>query len=69
MPAATVEKRSATPDPQLYVVQELAALLQCSVRTIWNLNDRGQLPGMVRFGRLIRWRRSEIDAWIARGCR
>ena len=51
-----------------YVADDLAALLQCSVRNVWALNDRGALPGLVRLGRLVRWRKRDIDSWIENGC-
>ncbi len=45
---------------------EVAALLRTTPRQISNMTARGQLPAAVRVAGLgARWRRSEIDAWIA----
>jgi len=47
---------------------ELAKLLQCSERHIANLDNRGELPAPFRIGTLKRWRRADVNAWIAAGC-
>lgn len=45
---------------------ELADFLRTTPRQISNMTARGQLPAAVRVAGLgLRWRRSEIDAWIA----
>ncbi len=45
---------------------ELAELLRTTPRQISNMTARSQLPGAVRVAGLgLRWRRSEIDAWVA----
>ena len=45
---------------------ELAGLLRTTPRQISNMTARGQLPPPVRVAGLgLRWRRTEIDAWIA----
>jgi excisionase family DNA binding protein len=69
MPAAVAspETRSAV-QPALHTADDVAALLQCSVRNVWKLADRGALPGMVRIGKLVRFRVNDVNAWIANGC-
>jgi excisionase family DNA binding protein len=62
------ELKSAV-QPALYTVDDVANLLQCSARNVWKMNDRGALPGEVRVGKLVRWRVSDINAWIQRGCK
>lgn len=47
---------------------ELAALLNVSKRTIWRMKILGAIPPSVRIGRSVRWQRSTIMDWIARGC-
>ncbi|NLE38405.1 MAG: hypothetical protein GX621_10310 [Pirellulaceae bacterium] len=32
------------------------------------MDQAGKLPSPVRVGRGLRWRVSEIDAWLAAGC-
>ena len=56
-----------TPE-RLLTVSEVARLLAISVRTVWRLRDTGELPQPVRVSRnLLRWRLSEIDAYMRRG--
>lgn len=49
-------------------VKEVAALLAISARQVWKLNTTGRLPMPVRLGRSVRWRRVELQAWLAAGC-
>jgi excisionase family DNA binding protein len=60
------------PEPsaaQLLDVRQVAALFNCSARHVFRLSDAGRMPGPVRLGALIRWRRSDLDAWLTGGCR
>lgn len=50
-------------------VRTVATLCGCSTRHIRRLTDAGRMPAPVRLGSLIRWRRSDVEAWIADGCR
>jgi excisionase family DNA binding protein len=50
-------------------VRAVAALLDCSPRHVYRLSDAGHMPPPVRLGALVRWRRADIDAWLAGGCR
>jgi predicted DNA-binding transcriptional regulator AlpA len=47
---------------------EFGALIGTSERWIWDKHNAGNLPRPVRIGRLVRWRRSDIEAWIEAGC-
>lgn len=49
----------------LLTVRQLADLLQVSTRTIWRMQSAGDLPEPVRISRSVRWRRSDIDYWLA----
>jgi excisionase family DNA binding protein len=64
---------TAPPDPAalpaLLDVRAVAALLDCSPRHIYRMADGGLMPSPVRVGALVRWRRSDLDAWIAGGCK
>jgi len=55
--------------PSLLDVRAVAKLLDCSERHIYRLRDAGRMPPPVRLGALVRWRRHDIDAWLAGGCR
>jgi predicted DNA-binding transcriptional regulator AlpA len=55
----------------LLTAEDLARLLQLSGKTIKRMDQAGRLPRAVRLGErghTKRWRRDEIDAWIAAGC-
>jgi predicted DNA-binding transcriptional regulator AlpA len=67
MSSATLPETPTTTSP-LYVAQDVAALLRCSVRNVWALNDRAAIPGEVRIGRLVRWRQRDVHQWIENGC-
>ena len=49
-----------------YSLKDLAAELQVSEQTIYDLRTQGRGPVGFRVGRCLRFRRSEIEAWLAR---
>jgi excisionase family DNA binding protein len=49
---------------RLMTAREVASYLRCSVSTVRRMVLRGRVPHY-RLGRLVRFRRSEIDAWLA----
>lgn len=67
--------RTVEPEPrpvvsaELLDVKDVAALLgRCSPRHVRRLADSGRMPRPLRVGTLIRWRRADLDDWIAAGC-
>lgn len=54
--------------PAMLSMGQVAGLLNCSKRTVYRLNDTGQIPRPVRLGSLLRWNRTQIQQWIANGC-
>jgi len=54
--------------PLLLTAKDIAALCGVSVRTVWEWRAAGRLPAPIRLGRLIRWRRKDIEDWIEAGC-
>lgn len=50
--------------PRMIDVREVATILGISTRSVWRLVSRSELPQPIRFGRNVRWRASDIDAWI-----
>lgn len=53
-------------DTPLMTRSDVAAVLRTTPRQISNMIARGQIPSPVRVAGLgLRWRRAEIDAWIA----
>jgi excisionase family DNA binding protein len=61
-------KPATTTPPAMLDVREVAALLKCSARTVTRLEETGAMPPAVRLGRLCRWNRAAIEAWIADNC-
>ena len=54
--------------PLLLTADALARLLAVSKLSIWRWRSAGRLPAPLRIGRVIRWRRSEIETWLAARC-
>jgi excisionase family DNA binding protein len=51
-----------------YTVPDIARLMQSSERHVWRQHDLDRIPGVIRFGRLVRFHRPTVDAWLAAGC-
>jgi excisionase family DNA binding protein len=51
-------------EPATYSVHQLARRLGVSVRTIHRMKDAGTLPPAIRFGKLLKWPRKTIEAWL-----
>lgn len=63
------EPATSAKDPKLLLrAAEVGALIGASERWIWDKVNAGKLPKPVRMGRFVRWRRSDIEAWIEAGC-
>jgi predicted DNA-binding transcriptional regulator AlpA len=59
-----------SPTPRRLIdARETGRLLGCSWRTVLRLADRGAIPAGAKLGALRRWDASEIEAFIASGCR
>jgi excisionase family DNA binding protein len=48
-------------------VQDVARELRVSARHVWALLAKGAMPAPLRAGRAVRWRRSDIEAWVTAG--
>ena len=48
--------------------QDLAEFFQCSTRHIDRQVDAGKMPKPLRIGHVLRWRREDIEQWLADGC-
>ena len=65
MSSAVISERAA-----LLTVLQVAAMLGCSSRHVYRLSDRAAMPRPTKLGNvLVRWNRSDIEQWIADGCR
>jgi len=47
---------------------DLCDRLSLGRATVYRQVAAGRLPKPLRIGRAVRWRRAEIEAWIAAGC-
>lgn len=48
---------------------ELQSMLKVSIKTVDALIRDGRLPAAIELGpRMSRWRKADIEAWIAGGC-
>jgi predicted DNA-binding transcriptional regulator AlpA len=54
--------------PLLLTVEEVAALLTISVRSVWRMQSAHKIPKPVRLAGSVRWRLSEIQDWVDAGC-
>jgi predicted DNA-binding transcriptional regulator AlpA len=52
----------------LVTANQVCAMLQISLRTLWRMRSGRLLPTPVRLGSSVRWRRDEIQKWIEAGC-
>ena len=57
-----------TVDALLLTAAEAGRLCGIGVRTWWRLHTMGCVPMPVKLGRAVRWKRSELLAWIEAGC-
>lgn len=48
----------------LVSAEEISEFLGCSPKHVRRLAQRGQLPKCIKIGRLCRWPRREIEAWL-----
>ena len=55
-------------ESQLINVRTVAEMLGISLRQVWRLNATGRLPKPIRLGGSVKWRRSEILAWLGQNC-
>ncbi len=49
-------------------VRRVAAMLDCSPRSVYRLSDAGRMPQPVKLSAMVRWRRIDLDTWIGDGC-
>ncbi|WP_086001247.1 helix-turn-helix domain-containing protein [Plesiocystis pacifica] len=51
--------------PEFLKAEELAALLRVNRKTVYEAVARGEIPGAVRVGRVLRFQRDAVLEWIA----
>jgi len=55
---------SAIDEPYLLTGDDVAALLRTTRKAIYTMVERGQLPGVIRIGRRIRFHRADLLDWL-----
>ncbi|WP_045117336.1 helix-turn-helix domain-containing protein [Plesiocystis pacifica] len=55
---------SLTGLPYLLNADEVAALLRVSRKAVYCMVDRGELPGVTRIGRRVRFHRDSLLGWL-----
>jgi excisionase family DNA binding protein len=56
--------RRLVASPVLLTVAETAALLRTSRKAVYAMVERGQLPGVIRIGRRLLFRRDALVDWL-----
>lgn len=59
-----VEKMMTDTNGEILTLDEVAAYLKAGKRTVYRLAQKGEIPAF-KLGGTWRFRRSELDAWIA----
>lgn len=59
---------ASAPAAELLDARAAAILMGCSARHLRRLTDSGDAPTPRQLGRLVRYVRSELLAWIGAGC-
>jgi len=65
---APTDVSPSSPPIQMFNVEAVADLLNCSPRHVRRLADAGRMPRPVKLGALVRWNRQVIENWINEGC-
>ena len=55
---------TGTPEA-LWTAEDVAAHVGVSVRTVYGWNYKGEGPPRIRVGKYVRYRRVDVDAWLA----
>ncbi len=58
----------AEPEGEILTLDEVALYLKAGKRTVYRLAQKGEIPGF-KLGGTWRFRRTELDRWIAAGIR
>ena len=60
---------SPTTDPSalpfLLCAEEVASLLRITRKAVYSMVDRGEIPGVTRIGRRVRFQRDPLLEWLA----
>ncbi len=65
--AHSASSESAGQEKLLWSIEGLSRMLNISVRQLRRMDAAGEIPGRVTVGRLVRFKRVDILAWVERG--
>ena len=51
--------------PDLLTTEEVAEILRVSRKAVYCMVDRGEIPGVTRIGRRLRFNRATLLAWLS----
>jgi excisionase family DNA binding protein len=64
----SMARRSSLPGfedlPLLLQAEEVAAILRVSRKALYAMVERGEIPGVTRLGRRVRFRRDALETWL-----
>jgi predicted DNA-binding transcriptional regulator AlpA len=60
----TLRNTSAQSDEPLRDIDWLAGYLHKPKKTLYNMRLRGEGPPAYKIGQALRWKKSEVDAWL-----
>jgi excisionase family DNA binding protein len=63
-----MEKEDVIDQEGMLTIPDVAGLLRCTDRHVYNLRKRGEIPQPVKLGENVRWPREVIAQWIRDGC-
>ncbi len=52
--------------PYLLRAEEVASLLRITRKAVYSMVDRGEIPGVTKIGRRVRFQRDALLAWLTR---
>jgi excisionase family DNA binding protein len=56
----------AMPKDSTLTATQVAAVFSCSTRTLRRLRQEGKVPKPIPFGGRLRWRRRDVEDWLAK---
>ena len=65
MEAIYIAQKHDKPNLQgTYTLKEVAQLMSCLLRHARRMDRNREIPGRLTFGRLVRYSRKRVDAWL-----
>lgn len=65
---ASTRSCQQTANCEFYTAEELATYLNRCQKTVYRMRSAGKLPKPIMLGKMPRWRKRDIENWLANGC-